>query len=202
MNLFWLAKQRRWSRKKKQYKVRSNASMMKKNVKYHCNEHVVKMPIEAVQIAYAALITLEPSENWRPSAPLTKSGKNGYRMTHKNHPLVLWVSNSRANYNLCLEYALALCREYTKRYSTPGKPKVHAVQEHAEWLVKNPPAQFPHESMTPIPVIRSGKEVIKVETVDEAVKLYRKEYRETKMRFAHYKAPRAIPSWVVKKSIK
>lgn len=171
---------------------------MKKNVKYHCNQHVIKMPLEAVQLAYAALITLEPGEQWRPFAPLTSTGNHGYRMTHKNHPLVLWVSRSKANYNICLEYALALCREYTKRYSTPRKHKVHAVQEHAEWLIKNPPAQFPTESMTPIPVIRKGKEVVNVATVDQAVKLYRREYRKTKMQFATYKEPRAVPHWITR----
>jgi len=136
MNLFWLSRK------------------LKRNAKYHCDQHVVKMPLEAVQLLYTALSILMKGEQWRNQAPWNKAGTTrGYKATHINHPIAIWVRESLANYNHCVEYALSLCREYTRRYK-----KVLFVQQHAEWLKANPP-QLPLCEMTPIPVCIGKKQL-------------------------------------------
>ena len=172
MNLFWLSRR------------------MKRNARYHCNKHVVKMCTEAVQLLYTAWWMLEPSGAWRPSAPLNRAGEHGYRMTHMNNPLAIWVRSSRTNYLLCVEYALTVSAEYTKRYK-----KTHASQAHAEWLRDNLPPSLPDTPMTPIPLIIAQKPVPYARTKKQAVAAYRKFYAETKRDFLVYPDGQR-PSWI------
>ena len=44
----------------------------------------------------------------------------GYKITHKNHPVAMWVRESRQNYSWTVKHGLALAAEYTYRYD-----KVH-----------------------------------------------------------------------------
>lgn len=172
MNLFWLSKRRR------------------RNARYHCDQHVVKMPLEAVQLLYTALSVLMVDEKWRDNAPWNKANtQRGYKATHINHPLAIWVRESLANYNHCVEYALSLCREYTRRYK-----KTHFVQHHAEWLKQNPPF-FSNTTMTPIPLCVGKTQTEFVQTASAACKAYRKFYKTTKKEFARYRRT-PPPSWL------
>jgi hypothetical protein len=177
MNLFWLSK---WPRK---------------NARYHCDQHVVKMPLEAVQLLYTAWALLCGSLDWRLTAPLNKAGtQRGYKPTHVNHPLARWVRRSRANYLLCVEYAMTLCKEYTKRY---GKT-LHA-ERHVVWLANNIPPKLALRQMTPIPIctgkLSPKQKTPKVETMDMAVAAYRKAYIRDKMKFARYRYSN-VPRWI------
>jgi hypothetical protein len=62
----------------------------------HCNKHIVKMPLEAAQIACSAL----PS----------------YKPTHLKHPCTVWAAESEAALNYTINYGLALCSEFATRY--------------------------------------------------------------------------------------
>ena len=89
------------------------------------DKHIVKMPVEAVQMLVSACLR----HNAQPNV-LTKSGtihKGGY---HK-HPCTVWAGEARVNYNWTIEWGRALCREYTKRYG-----KVHFAQGQIETLAK------------------------------------------------------------------
>jgi hypothetical protein len=173
MNIFWLA------------------ALFSANAAAHCDQHVVKMPLEAVQLLYTAWSVLEPEEQqWRPRAPLNKAGtQHGYRKTHVNHPLARWVRRSTTNYQMCADYALAVCAEYSRRY---GGKQMHAEQ-HAQWLKENMPPSLKQRPMTPIPLCTG--EGGKAATLEKAVKVYRRGYRKDKAKFARYRYTEA-PSWL------
>ena len=74
------------------------------------DKRVVKMILEAAQML---------------STALRYHGLNvGYKATHANHPCNVWARQSRANWYWLYTHAVALCEEYTRRYS-----KVHKSQD-------------------------------------------------------------------------
>lgn len=91
---------------------------------YHCDKHVVKMILESAQLLYSAHWVIDPS----------RLPPGAYRKTHTKHPCAIWVRESGANYRWLCELGLALCDEYTFRYS-----KVHKTRAHLKWLAENPP---------------------------------------------------------------
>jgi hypothetical protein len=75
----------------------------------HCDRHVSKMILESVQMLCTAL---------------NKKGfDTPYRSTHVKHPCVLWVEESRDNFEWLSELAVELNREYRYRYD---REKDHA----------------------------------------------------------------------------
>lgn len=68
-----------------------------------CDKHVVKMILESAQI-------------------MSTINGGPYKPTHANHPCVIWAQK-RTNYEWLAKHALALCQEYTARYS-----KIHKCQ--------------------------------------------------------------------------
>ena len=69
---------------------------------YHCDQHVVKMILEGVQILCTAL---------------NKMGlETPYKPTHKNHPCVLWVGESFDNFLWLKDLTLFLNDEYRYRF--------------------------------------------------------------------------------------
>jgi hypothetical protein len=81
-----------------------------KCAQYHCDKHVVKMPIEYAQLLSTALIHLGRE------AP--------YLKTHENHPCAVWARLHNGNYTYLYDLAMALGDEYTYRYG-----RVHASTE-------------------------------------------------------------------------
>ena len=81
------------------------------------DKHIVKMPVEAVQMLVSACIRYNVQPN-----VITKSGtvhKGGY---HK-HPSTVWAGDNRSNFRWTLIWGMALCAEYTARYG-----KTHFAQ--------------------------------------------------------------------------
>ncbi|QBP06064.1 hypothetical protein [Synechococcus phage S-B68] len=81
------------------------------------DRHIVKMPVEAVQMLVSACVRhgIQPNV-------ITKKGtvhKGGYH----NHPCTVWAGDSFENAYWTWQWGLALCEEYTKRYG-----KVHFAQ--------------------------------------------------------------------------
>ena len=75
-----------------------------KSAKFLDDKRVVKMCLETAQIL---------------SSALRLNGYNGddvYKLTHKNHPVVIWAAKTRLNYLWLLEHFHALCSEYNTRY--------------------------------------------------------------------------------------
>lgn len=75
---------------------------LEKCAHYHCNKHVVKMVLEYAQIL---------------STVCRKNGMDeGYKITHANHPCVLWAGECMENWFLVKYLALEVNSEYKKRY--------------------------------------------------------------------------------------
>ena len=69
---------------------------------YHCNKHVVKMVLEYAQIL---------------STVCRKNGMDeGYKMTHSNHPCVVWAGQCLDNWFYVKYLALEVNKEYKYRY--------------------------------------------------------------------------------------
>ena len=72
---------------------------------YHCDQHVVKMILESVQILCTVLNKMDL--------------ETPYKSTHKNHPCVLWVGDSFDNFLWLKDLTLFLNDEYRYRFDKP-----------------------------------------------------------------------------------
>ena len=82
---------------------------------YHCDKHVVKMPLETAQMCSTALHYMANDLG------ITTDGL--YKPAYDNHPMTKWVRETKENLAWAVTHGLALCHEYTARYS-----RVHASQ--------------------------------------------------------------------------
>lgn len=117
------------------------------------DRHIVKMPVEAVQMLTSACLRngIQPNV-------ITSKGtvhKGGYH----RHPCTVWAGDTVANAAWLWAWGMALCAEYTKRYG-----KVHFAQGQLDTLRKSiddiqygeftPPAQaMPDECKDSDPVV-------------------------------------------------
>ena len=137
---------------------------------YHCDKHIVKMPLETAQI----LCTI----HW-------VTGKEApYKATHKNHPCNLWVLKSIENYNWLTELGKELCKEYTYRYG-----KIHACEKIIDWCIANKP-DLPKEPMT-TPALAMPDDC----KVGDPINSYRMYYSVHKKHLLKW-TKREAPDWV------
>lgn len=139
---------------------------------FACDRHVVKICTEVGQILTTALSTKGVSLPWK--------------VTHRHHPLSGWTLNKN-HATWALEYGLALCREYTHRYS-----KVHKTEAYLAALDLSPlDSQVPFEGfLQVIPEEFKGP---------DPVEAYRRYYMGDRIRgFATWKN-RNPPDWFVKR---
>ncbi|MDX1771367.1 MAG: pyrimidine dimer DNA glycosylase/endonuclease V, partial [Planococcaceae bacterium] len=88
-------------------------SDIKKCAQYHCDQHVVKMILESVQLLCTAL---------------NKKGfVTPYKSTHAKHPCVLWVEESYDNFLWLRDLTFELNEEYKYRYDKQSDHKSIAV---------------------------------------------------------------------------
>lgn len=159
----------------------------KRAARYHCDKHVVKMILETTQILYTVLWVVygdKKCSKLLKHAPLTKSGKHGYKKTHMNHPSCKWARYSTENYRWLCKFGLYLCQEYTYRYS-----KVHACEDHLRFLYE---IQIPVDNHEFVPPFLAMPEEFKS---NDAVASYREYYSAEKKHFAKY-AKRDRPYWL------
>lgn len=131
---------------------------IRRAARYHCDQHIVKMPLETAQILCAVL------HRYGIDAP--------YKATHVNHPSVLWAGDSAAHYHWLCKFGRALCAEYTYRYG-----RLHKCEGVIESLLPNPPLPDGGCSDPPqaLPEGYRG---------DDVIAAYRKYYRADKAVFA------------------
>lgn len=108
--------------------------------RYHCDKHVTKMAVEALQLLFTAcdLLGWVPQEHGYDEAVLGKT----YRPTHRHHPCTRWVAQSRGNFTWAARLGLALVDEYVERrlWAPQNKtPKLQDVRRRLEWLLENAP---------------------------------------------------------------
>ena len=95
---------------------------------WHCNKHVVKMPLETTQM----LSTVHHRySNDGPFLPV-----------HQKHPCTLWAGQTIENYRWLWRLGIALCKEYTYRYE-----KTHAC-ERILAMLRCPPVELQARGFT------------------------------------------------------
>lgn len=98
--------------------------------KYHCDKHVVKMILESCQLLWSAF-HLTGINDWQTRVP---ENIKIYRVTHKNHPMAIWVRTNPGNFTWLARLSNQLCKEYARRYG-----RVHSCQSMAKWFLNNVP---------------------------------------------------------------
>ena len=149
----------------------------------HCDKHVVKMILETAQLLYTCLWMTFQDDQFIKDAPLTKSGKHGYKFCHVNHPCSIWLRQSSSNYKWLCKFGLELCKEYTHRYD-----KIHTTQQHIEWLSKISP-EIEDIGLTK-PLLAMPNEY----KCDDTIESYKTYYINDKKPFAKW-TRRDIPEW-------
>lgn len=137
----------------------------------HCDQHVVKMILEQVQILCTAL------HHHGYTTP--------YRPTHGNHPCVLWAAASDDNLRWLRALTEELNREYRYRYDKPGDHASMAVMREIESI------RIPARGLTPFAQAMPDQ----YRVPGDAVTAYRAFYRGEKARFARW-TRRAPPAWM------
>jgi len=129
---------------------------------YHCDKHVVKMCLETAQILCSVRHKLNDSD------PIP------YRLTHQNHPCVLWAGENWFNYDWLCQLGHALCAEYTHRYS-----KIHACKA----VITDCSAVIGLFTLSLSDEITPFAQAMPEQyRGEDAVEAYRRYYREDKMR--------------------
>lgn len=154
-----------------------NIFVLDKNIdkcaQYHCDQHVVKMILESVQMLCTAL---------------NKKGiATPYKSTHIKHPCVLWVEQSFDNFSWLKCLAIALNNEYRYRFEKE--------LDHKSISVLHKIAGYYYENQGLTEFAQAMPEKYKVP--GDPVKAYRQFYLGEKMAFAKW-TKRSIPDWVYK----
>lgn len=107
------------------------------------DKHIVKILLEAVQMLCTAIQMVDPESPIHGQVQL-------YKVTHRNHPVTVWMRSSLANYMWTLDLVDAMHDEWKFRYNHPPQ-KVHKSYLVAGFLRKYAPAQdkFPSVGLTP-----------------------------------------------------
>lgn len=138
---------------------------------YHCDQHVVKMILESVQMLCTAL---------------NKKGHlTPYKSTHVKHPCVLWVEQSYSNFMWLTELTRELNKEYRYRFKKDKDHKSMSVLSVIEGI------QFEDVGLTEFAQAMPEQYKIK----GDAVSAYRQFYRAEKMGFAKW-SKRPMPMWL------
>jgi len=142
---------------------------------YHCDQHVVKMILESVQMLCSAL---------------NKKGfTTPYRSTHINHPCVLWVEQSYENFTWLKHLAIALNNEYRFRFDKGS--------DHKSISVLTEISVYEYENSGLTEFAQAMPEEYKVP--GDPIAAYRQFYLGEKMSFAKW-TKRSIPAWACKPS--
>lgn len=143
---------------------------IEKCAQYHCDQHVVKMILESVQMLCTAL---------------NKKGvTTPYRSTHMKHPCVLWVEHSYDNFLWLAELTKALNSEYLFRFDKNEDHKSMTVLQQIGHH------KFEACGLTEFP--QAMPDQFKVP--GDPVLAYRQFYLGEKMEFARW-TKRPIPDW-------
>ena len=154
--------------------------------RYHCDRHVVKMPLETAQLLSTALWCLTPGR-----APMWQKQGSIYRPTHRRHPCVLWTVHCLANFRWLTRLGVALLAEYSYRY---GK-------RHGSGGVIGFAAEFAQAPLLPVRSWAPARRVTPFAQAmpeqyrrDDAVAAYRAYYLGEKASFASW-TRRRTPCW-------
>ena len=144
---------------------------IEKCAQYHCDQHVVKMILESVQMLCTAL---------------NKKGfTTPYNSTHIKHPCVLWVEESFENFTWLQNLAIALNTEYRFRFERDS--------DHKSIFVLNEISNYKYDNRGLTEFAQAMPDKYKIP--GNAVKAYRQFYLGEKMKFAKW-TRRHSPEWI------
>ena len=144
---------------------------IEKCAQYHCDQHVVKMILESVQMLCTAL---------------NKKGfTTPYKSTHIKHPCVLWVEESFENFMWLQNLAIALNTEYRFRFERDS--------DHKSIFVLNELSNYTYDNRGLTEFAQAMPDKYKIP--GNAVKAYRQFYLGEKMKFAKW-TRRHSPEWI------
>lgn len=144
---------------------------VEKCARYHCDQHVVKMILESIQIICTALNG--------------KGFQTPYKSTHIKHPCVLWAGESFDNIKWLTMLAKSLNREYKYRYRKSA--------DHASVQVLDQIKVMKFESAGLTEFAQAMPEKYRVP--GNPVRAYRRFYVGEKLRFAKW-TRRKRPAWI------
>lgn len=148
------------------------------------DKHVSKMILEAVQMLCTTVLLVDPDNEATRKTTL-------YKMTHKNHPVSIWMRASLANFDWTLRMVDAMHNEWKYRHDHPPE-KMHKSYLLAQILREHAPSadKFPERGLTPFAL------AMPVECkLEDAVEAYRKYYQTPdKQKIASWKK-RGPPAW-------
>ena len=107
----------------------------------HFNKHIVKMVLETCQLLSAAHWVLDPA-----NATKLFATERLMRATHAKHPCAVWVRSHVNNYRWLSLLGLALCSEYTRRFSPSGEERRHKLEPMLRFLAANEPGGLPTDA--------------------------------------------------------
>ena len=143
---------------------------IRKCAQYHCDQHVVKMILESVQMLCTAL---------------NKKGfSTPYKSTHIKHPCVLWVEESFENFSWLRKLTIALNDEYRFRFEKEV--------DHKSIFVLDEISNFCYDNHGLTEFAQAMPDNYKIP--GNAVGAYRQFYLGEKMKFAKW-TKRNIPEW-------
>ena len=144
---------------------------IEKCAQYHCDQHVVKMILESVQMLCTAL---------------NKKGfTTPYKSTHIKHPCVLWVEESFENFTWLQNRAIALNTEYRFRFERDS--------DHKSIFVLSELSNYTYDNRGLTEFAQAMPDKYKIP--GNAVKAYRQFYLGEKMKFAKW-TKRHSPEWI------
>jgi hypothetical protein len=157
----------------------------------HCDQHVVKMPLETAQLLSTALALSSP-QAWQ---GLQAAGL-AYKPTHPMHPCASWARECINNYLWLCALGLELCREYEYRFGNRPGPGSQPPRQHAS----QPVIAALREHAPPLPRRRAVSPFVAVVPEDcagaDPVAAYRCCYVRHKSAFARW-TRREPPDWYV-----
>ena len=168
----------------------------KKCAKYHCDKHISKMFLEAVQLLWSVWILTGNKATFEVKAIPIKPYK---LISNKNHPVAIWCRIHKNNYIYLTKLATELSKEYTLRYK-----RVHACHSHLEWLKENIPECnstdfYKDDQILACVNIPDGCTDVPLAVpicymYDDLIYSYREYYKGDKRRFAKWNYS-TIPDW-------
>jgi hypothetical protein len=168
------------------------------SARMHCDKHVVKMPVETAQMMASALRRAGATDqDFITYGVLTKGG-TPYKGGYARHPCTIWTGDSLENFEWAYRHGVALCGEYTHRYS-----KTHACANPingmylmAKQMTHQQRLKWDECDLTPF--AQAMPDRYKVTTgwgYEEAIEAYRSYYIGDKHSIAQWERGRPAPHW-------
>lgn len=113
-----------------------------------CDQHVIKMPTEACQLAWSVAYALDVQ--WRTDRVQGPLGRmlepwKSLSKGHLQHECFLWALANPHHLHWVIRHGLALCREYTKRFLG----RIHATEWQLRHLARHFGVPNGKSTMTP-----------------------------------------------------